>query len=148
MDMDDEFLEINDLDWFASCHKGYVAHFATGGRGFVPFSIRASISTYELLYDYFYSLAESFEFVVVEENLPEFSNQVQRERYLKSFSSMARRGLFSYDVNDEGNGYKLVAMPVNGKGTLEISLDVRASIVMLPIDFFANKKNIDDVEFV
>lgn len=148
MDMDDEFLEINDLDWFASCHKGFVAHFATGGRGFVPFSIRTSISTYELLYDYFYSLAESFEFVVIEKNLPEFSSQVQRERYLTSFSSMARRGLFSYDVNDEGNGYKLIAMPLNGKGTLEIPLEIRASIVMLSIDFFANKKNIDDLEFI
>ncbi|AZE92454.1 hypothetical protein C4J96_0305 [Pseudomonas orientalis] len=148
MDMDDEFLEINDLDWFASCYKGFFAHFATGGRGFVPLSIRASISNYELLYNYFYSFTESFEFVVIEENLPKFSNEVQRERYLKSFSSMARRGLLSYDVNDEGNGYKLIAMPLNGNGALEVSLEIRASIVMLPIDFFANKKNIDDVEFI
>ncbi len=33
MEMDDEFLEVNDLDWFASYKDGFLAHFATGGKG-------------------------------------------------------------------------------------------------------------------
>lgn len=54
MEMDEGFLEINDLDWFASCQDGLLAHFATGGRGFVPLEVRESISVYENTYDYFF----------------------------------------------------------------------------------------------
>ncbi|WP_245150900.1 hypothetical protein [Pseudomonas fluorescens] len=92
MEMDDEFLEVNDLDWFASCKDGFLSHFATGEKGEVPLSIRESLSKYELIYEYFYSLKECSEVEVVEENLPVFSSEVQRNRYLQSFVSMAKKG--------------------------------------------------------
>ncbi|WP_256573813.1 hypothetical protein [Pseudomonas sp. NFACC04-2] len=53
MEMDDEFLEVNDLDWFASFEDGTLAHFATGGRSFVPQAVRNSIADYEVVYDFF-----------------------------------------------------------------------------------------------
>ncbi|MBI6695851.1 hypothetical protein YA0788_27530 [Pseudomonas corrugata] len=80
MEMDDEFLEVNDLDWFASYKDGFLAHFATGGKGGVPQSIKESLSKYELIYEYFDSLKECFEIEVVEENLPVFSSEAQRNR--------------------------------------------------------------------
>lgn len=47
---------------------------------------------------------------VIEENLPDFIDGAQRERYLRSFVDMAGRVLFSYDVS-EGGGYRLIAKP-------------------------------------
>ncbi|MEA1030288.1 hypothetical protein T3A99_17110 [Pseudomonas sp. N-137] len=142
MEMDDEFLEINDLDWFASCKDGFLAHFATGGKGDVPRSIRNSLSEYELMYEYFYSLSECFEVEVVEENLPVFSSEVQRSRYLQSFVSMAKKGLFSHDFG--GGGYKLVAKPKNGKKISELPIEVLNVICMLSVDSCESVKSISD----
>ncbi|MBC3205755.1 hypothetical protein HU755_03085 [Pseudomonas sp. SWRI111] len=47
--MDEEFLELNDLDWFTSCRGDVVLHFATAGKGFVPEAIRRSIEDYEVI---------------------------------------------------------------------------------------------------
>lgn len=108
MYMDDDFLE-NDLDWFLSGQDGFLAHFATGGKGPVPEKIRESIDNYELIYDYFYSLEPLSDVEVIEYNLPDFLDEKQRSRYLKSFIEMSRKGLFSYDYR---NGeYKLISKP-------------------------------------
>ncbi|ONH50926.1 hypothetical protein SAMN04490182_2018 [Pseudomonas cedrina] len=126
MQMDDEFLEINDLDWFASYQDGALSHFATGGNGFVPDSVRASILSYELLFDYFCSLPEVFECEVEEENLNLFESHVKRERYLQSFISMAKKGLYSYDV--ESDGYKLIAKPRVGLRVFDLPDEVRSAL--------------------
>ncbi|NDJ59339.1 hypothetical protein GWD52_20580 [Enterobacteriaceae bacterium 4M9] len=106
--MDDDFLE-NDLDWFLSGQDGFLAHFATGGKGPVPEEIRESIDNYELIYDFFYSLKPLSDVEVIEYNLPDFSDEKQQCRYLKSFVEMSRKGLFSYDYR---NGeYKLISKP-------------------------------------
>ncbi|CAH0324210.1 hypothetical protein [Pseudomonas brassicacearum] len=136
MEMDDEFLEVNDLDWFASCKDGFLAHFATGGKGGVPQSIRESLSEYELIYEYFYSLEECFEVEVVEENLPIFSSEVQLSRYLQSFVSMAKKGLFSHDF--DGEGYKLVAKPKSGKKRSELPAEILNVICILSVDSCEN----------
>ncbi|MCU6328543.1 hypothetical protein KSU19_12860 [Enterobacter quasiroggenkampii] len=107
--MDDDFLE-NDLDWFLSGQDGFLAHFATGGKGPVPEEIRESIDNYELIYDYFYSLEPLTDVEVVEYNLPYFPDEEQRSRYLKSFTEMSRKGLFSYDFRD--GEYKLISKPL------------------------------------
>jgi hypothetical protein len=111
MEMDQEFLELHDLDWFTSCLDGTVLHFATGGCGFVPDFVRQSVSVYEEIYDYILSRSAGCGVEVVEENLPGFDSDIQRQRYLKSFSEMAGRGVFSYDVSNDG-GYKLIAKPI------------------------------------
>ncbi|MDU8541291.1 hypothetical protein [Pseudomonas syringae group sp. J248-6] len=134
MEMDDEFLEVNDLDWFASCQDGFLAHFTTGGRGLVPFAVRKSISKNEAIYNYFISVDDSADFDVIEENLPTFSGDAQRERYLLSFVDMARRGLLSYDVSNDG-GYKLIARPKKNREFSSLPQDVKDIIHMLPLSF-------------
>ena len=109
MYMDDDFLE-NDLDWFLSGQDGFLAHFATGGKSPVPEKIRESIDNYELVYDYFYSLEPLSDVEVIEYNLPDFSDEEQRSRYLKSFIEMSRKGLFSYDYRNDK--YKLISKPL------------------------------------
>ena len=108
--MDDDFLE-NDLDWFLSSQDGFLAHFATGGKGLVPEKIRESIDNYELIYDYFYSLEPLSDVEVIEYNLPDFSDEERRSRYLKSFIEMSRKGLFSYDYRNDK--YKLISKPIS-----------------------------------
>ena len=110
MYMDDDFLE-NDLDWFLSGQDGFLAHFATGGKSPVPEKIRESIDNYELVYDYFYSLEPLSDVEVIEYNLPDFSDEEQRSRYLKSFIEMSRKGLFSYDYRNDK--YKLISKPLS-----------------------------------
>lgn len=110
MEMDHEFLELHDLDWFASSLDGTVMHFATGGSGFVPDFVRQSISNHEEAFDYV--LSRSVGCVeIVESNLPDFNSDIQRQRYLESFSEMAGRGAFSYDASNDRE-YKLIAKPV------------------------------------
>ncbi|WP_178083430.1 hypothetical protein [Pseudomonas sp. 91RF] len=110
MEMDQDFLELHDLDWFASCLDGTIMHFATGGRGFVPDFVRQSISAYEEIYDYIFSRSAGCGVEFVEKNLPGFNGDIQRKNYLKSFFEMAGRGIFSYDVSNDRR-YKLIAKP-------------------------------------
>ncbi|WP_155761184.1 hypothetical protein [Stenotrophomonas maltophilia] len=99
MEMDEEFLEVDDIDWFAVGADGYVCHFATGGRGIVPRQVASSIESWQLACDYIYSLPVCSGVIVVEESLPDFSGLAQREAYLGSFLEMASRGIFSHDVS-------------------------------------------------
>lgn len=131
MKMDDEFLEINDLDFFASFVDGFLAHFATAGRGFVPSSIRNSIPDYELVYEYIMSLGEDCDYELVEVNIPVFSTAAQRDRYLESFILMAKKGLFSYDARSDG--YALIAMPKKGRGNLELPVKVKLALGALTL---------------
>ncbi|WP_178115373.1 MULTISPECIES: hypothetical protein [unclassified Pseudomonas] len=134
--MNDDFLELNDLDWFAVFNDGLLAHFATGGRGVVPEMIRESISNYEMAYDYFYSLSDSCEYEVVEENVPVFNTEAQRDRYVQSFAIMARKGLFSYDICDFG--YKLIALPKKGRKSSELPLGIKEVLYRIPAKCFDN----------
>lgn len=135
MEMDEEFLEINDLDWFAAVQDGLLGHFATGGQGFVPDAIKKSISQYEEIYGYFHSEIGEMRIEIVESNLPEFDSDVHRARYLQSFIEMARKGLFSFDVSEKG-GYKLIARPEQGKKYDDLPEGVRNIILMLPNNTF------------
>jgi hypothetical protein len=131
MEMDEEFLELNDLDWFASCQKKVVLHFATAGRGFVPEVIRRSIEDYEEIYDYFFSGAADSDVEIVESNLPSFISGVERDRYLKSFCDVARKGIYSYDFS-HGNKYKLIAKPVTPLVFSKLSERIRNIISKAP----------------
>ncbi|WP_460372482.1 hypothetical protein ACOYXF_12490 [Pseudomonas sp. Tul1A2] len=133
MEMHDEFLEINDLDWFASCRGGVIAHFATGGDGVVPDDVRQSISRYEEIYDYFYSRPGGVDVEIVEANLVEFADEAQRARYLKSFVEMAGRGLFSHDASEQG-GYKLIAKPKSALKLVDLPKLMQSSICKLPLE--------------
>lgn len=131
MKMDGEFLEFNDLDWFAVCGDGFVAHFATGGKGIVPEIVKESIEKYEVVYDYFYSIDKKEEVYIIDNNIPDFSNPVQCDRYLESFVNMAERGLFSHDVQDDGT-YKLIARPKTGITFSDLPEVIKSMLHVLP----------------
>ncbi|WP_236195227.1 hypothetical protein [Pseudomonas glycinae] len=152
MEMDQEFLELHDLDWFASCLDGAVLHFATGGRGFVPDFVRQSISAYEEIYDYIFSISAGCGVEIVEKNLPGFNSDIERQRYLKSFSEMAGRGVFSYDVFNDG-GYKMIAKPVVPLKLSDLPDQVRHCIfqssmqalsMVLPLDIELKREKQED----
>jgi len=111
MKIGEELVETTDLDWFGVLSNGVVAHFATAGRAHLPTAIQESVENYELAFEYFNSLGCFSEWSIVEENLPHFSNDRSRVRYISPFVEMARRGLYSYDAGEDG-GYKLIAVPV------------------------------------
>ncbi|WP_392553165.1 hypothetical protein RHO14_04680 [Orbus wheelerorum] len=109
--MDNNFLEDNDLDWFATFNKSELSHFTSGGSIAVPEKIKESIENYEMLYDYFLNLKQKSHIEIMEENLPHFLNQDKKEQYLRSYIDIASKGLFSYDINLTDNRYFLVAKP-------------------------------------
>ncbi len=120
--MDDKLLE-NDLDWFLLSNHDFIAHFATAGKGPLPEKIKQSIDDYEEIYRYFVSLKYSSEVTIIECNLPIFTNELQRLRYLSSFVDMSRKGLFSYDYIDDK--YMLISRPVNPLTYQQLSNNVK-----------------------
>lgn len=142
MQMDDEFLEVNDLDWFASYPDGTLAHFATAGHGFVPDSVRISISDYELLFDYFCSLAEISDCEIEEGNLKVFDSPAKRERFLQSFISMAKKGLYSYDA-DNGS-YKLIAKPSVALKVVDLPKEIHAVLGEISVAFSEDARVLRD----
>jgi len=132
MEKDEEFLEVNDLDWFASYQNGLLAHFATGGRGVVPVTVRRSISEYEVIYDFFHSIIDDSDVEIIEGNLPAFNGFAQREQYLNSFVEMAKKGLFSHDVS--GGGYKLIAKPKICRRCCDLPVQIKSILFVLPVN--------------
>lgn len=129
--MDDEFLESNDLDWFSSYQDGAIAHFATGGNGYVPEKIRESIDNYEVVYDYFDSLESKSVIEIIESNLPTFKNEESRFLYLRSFIKMAKKGIFSYDYR-ANEGYKLISKPINRLNYNELPDSIKKVLFIMP----------------
>ncbi|SEK76447.1 hypothetical protein SAMN03159362_2273 [Pseudomonas sp. NFIX51] len=131
--MDEEFLEVNDLDWFASYQNGLLAHFATGGRGVVPAMVRKSISEYEVNYDFFHSIIGDSGVEIIEGNLPVFNSLAQREQYLSSFVEMAKKGIFSHDVSGDG-GYKLIARPKVCRRYCDLPVQIKSLLFVLSVN--------------
>jgi hypothetical protein len=142
--MDDEFLESNDLDWFSSYEDGSIAHFATGGCCLVPEKIRESIDNYETTYDYFYALNALSDVEIIEENLPKFTDEAHRERYLRSFVEMSSKGVFSYDYRI-GEGYKLISKPKNILKYDVLPDSIKKILYILPCDILPKAKLITSV---
>lgn len=104
-----------DIDWFAVDVEGKIAHFATGGAGFLPPETRADLQAADAAFDALFAAGETTSTIIIEENLPDFSSDHERSQYLASFENMAKRGYFSYDVADpsaQGSHYVLVAVPI------------------------------------
>ena len=76
MRMTDEFISTTDLDWFAAFYNGNLAHFTSGGTTAVPEKVVDSIKNYEELYDYFFDLEKRCDIEIIEDNLPEFLDQI------------------------------------------------------------------------
>lgn len=89
-----------DIDWFAVDAEGKIAHFATGGVGFLPAETGNDLQAADSAFDVLFAANEATSTIIIEEYLPDFSSAHERSQYLASFASMARRGYFSYDVAD------------------------------------------------
>ena len=68
---------------------------------------------------------------IVDSNVPDFPNHAQRDRYLESFVNMAKRGLFSHDVQDEG-AYKLSARAKTGIAFSDLPGVIKGVLHVLP----------------
>ena len=108
-EMDDGFLEVNDLDWFAFDLEGRLHHFATGGTGTVPKATTASISRWEKTGSIVDELPNRFE-VVVFDDRSSYESEADYQYAIRTFVAMARKGLYSHDVTP--HGYRLIARPV------------------------------------
>lgn len=103
-----------DIDWFAVDSEGKIAHFATGGVGFLPAETANDLQAADAAFDILFAANETTSTIIIEENLPNFSSDYERSQYLASFENMAKRGYFSYDVADpsaQNSHYVLVAAP-------------------------------------
>ena len=92
----------NDLDWFAVDKDGRIGHFANVGHRLLPPGIGKSREDLSLLVSYFEAIEPSNGFSLC----PHLQSQLKLIKinnfaaYIKSFSEMSKRGLFSYDSFD------------------------------------------------
>jgi hypothetical protein len=96
-----EFEQLDyDLDWFAVDKDGKVGHFTTGGFQFLPPSVAKSKENLEEVSDFVKGL------VIIEGNYAtcpdllkhlDIKTVVSFEKYIKLFSEMSSKGLYSYD---------------------------------------------------
>lgn len=142
MNMDDDFIENNDLDWFASFSNGYLAHFASGGTNVIPDNVKSSLESYEVIYDYFNGLTGKFEFEIIEEYLPHFDNQMKKKQYVNSFTDAASKGLFSYNINFDSGTYFLIAKPLRALLLSELPENIRNKLSELPKDIEIGSQSI------
>jgi hypothetical protein len=126
--------ETEDIDWFAADRAGSIAHFASGGRGFIPASIKASKEDLTTLQSFFRGLSDHFTLPVVS-NIAEsrfsFRDEAQRARYLEDFLRMAAKGLYSFDCVVEpirASGYFLVATPTHHLNVFSLPIHIQSII--------------------
>lgn len=146
MRMNDDFIESNDLDWFASFSDNCLAHFTSGGTNLVPEKIKSSLESYEIVYDYFADLKGNYEFEIIEENLPHFDNDTKRNQYISSFIDAAAKGLFSYNINFNDGSYFLIAKPLTPLLLNELPENISNKLSKLPKGTQAGKKYITEIE--
>lgn len=109
--------ETEDLDWFAVDPTGRVAHFASGGRGFLPRSVKASKEDLVGITTLFRTERRTYANALISAllgNHVSFHDERERNTYLKDFCEMAEKGLYSFDcilATARPSGYFLVARP-------------------------------------
>lgn len=114
MSVSSNLLDTIDLDWFAVDQNGNLAHFASGGSGFVPNDIKSSLTDVGLFADYVFDLNETSDTILISENIPNFDSSEKADRYVETFLRMAAKGFYSYDVLEltgHDKGYSLIAKP-------------------------------------
>jgi hypothetical protein len=113
-DIEEETL---DLDWFSVDDNGEIAHFASGGRGFLPSSVKVSRTNLARITAYFRRDLDANGSAIESANLSlhtEFNSEAEKARYMADYSRMAAKGLYSFDcVIDHKRpcNYYLVARP-------------------------------------
>lgn len=87
--------------------------FCHRGTDRLPSELKESKPLWERQAHFFSALLDVTEAAICEENLPSFRNSRKGEEYLESFSSCARKGIFSYDMDFDDLVYKLIVSSEN-----------------------------------
>lgn len=110
-------MEYLDIDWFAVDVKGNIIHFASGG-GDLPSSVCNHMEDNESVARFFKTLQNNNDVIEINEDLEGLKlwlNTAQKERYLRSYTEYALKGLFSFDKADFNNpfdkAYRLIVSP-------------------------------------
>jgi hypothetical protein len=105
--------ETLDINWFFV--SGNKIGFVASGAGRLPDSVANLDQKLELLWTYFKDLPETSE-VIINPELGAIKSTVVMDDYLKDFTNMAKRGLYTFDKTIANNfldtNYHLVAKPV------------------------------------
>ena len=127
-DLEEETL---DLKWFSVDDSGEIAHFASGGRGFLPPSVKASKSNLDRLKTFFRKDLSPNGIGIVSANLllhEHFESEAEKTRYLEFFSQNATKGLYSFDCFIDATrptGYFLVVTPSRPLKVDDLPHDIR-----------------------
>src|SRR5215472_18269940 len=107
-----------DWDWCAMDHDGYLGHFTSAGMRALPQSVKNGLDAAELIARYFFEQAPArggWSLRAEEERDCGGWEKRGVEVYVKDFSMMASKGLFSFFNTDLVDGsqerYYLVAIP-------------------------------------
>ncbi|WP_162601254.1 hypothetical protein [Occallatibacter savannae] len=92
----EEQQQTSDLDWFCVDSAGLIGHFASAGFKRIPPSVACSGEDLDVLTSFFLQLRPLSSGHELDAHLPP---NCRSARYLQSFVSMARRGLFSFDID-------------------------------------------------
>ena len=101
-----------DLDWFAQDQLGQIAHFASGGRAFIP-SFWEGVELEEI-YKKISQIPDQGDAQLIPQNLPKLNNPGDVNRYSLSFRIFSGRGLYSFDTESMSAvapGYRMIAAP-------------------------------------
>lgn len=127
--------ETQDIDWFCVDAVGEIAHFASGGRGFLPTSVSSSRVSLEILLQYFReSLAPStvaIEAASLCQHL-QFRSTLEMENYFADFRDVGTRGLYSFDcvtVGPRPSSYFQVVYPQTAVRFENLPGDIREIVV-------------------
>lgn len=119
MEYSEEAQSYLDIDWFAVDKEGNVIHFASGG-GQLPYSVALSKEDNEKIAIYIRTLPVKSENVKISPVLGDeitFSNEQEKDRYLRDFTMASKKGMFSFDKSSPGDflnkNYHLVTIPGN-----------------------------------
>jgi hypothetical protein len=107
-----------DWDWYAHDLEGNIGHFTTAGLRCLPKALKEDRAAAERVVNFFlHDASETGSYNVrpgVETEAGGWDKPGARDRFLKSFAEMARKGTFSYNtemIHGSRGRYYLVAIP-------------------------------------
>jgi len=143
-----------DWDWYACDQEGHIGHFTTAGLRCLPKAVKEDRAAAERVVNFFLNDAsETGNFIVrpgVETDAGGWDKPGARDRYLKSFAEMARKGMFSYNtqmIHGSRGGYYLVAIPEHPMHIADLPLEIARLVrrVRAPL-LFANTDHIAEAD--
>lgn len=142
--------EIWDIDWFGFDARGHVAHFASGGRGFLPTSVKASLTigsmpSLEILHEM--PVIGSYATSGSVPNGWKFRSETDLQQFFIVWGESAIRGLFGYDclmLPHRPEGYFRVTIPSNPITVRDLPESLRPRVALGQFNgLFDNSPRVD-----